>query len=138
MILFIGTVQAFNTLELEIVSSLAEELLQGLFKILVAGVIFAIGLFLSNLAKKAIVASGHDQAETLALVARIAILVFTGAMALYRTDLAPEIVNRAFTALIFALGGAGALAFGLGGRDAASRAIDSWQGSEAAPTAQED
>lgn len=130
VILFIGTVQAFNTLDLEIVSNLANELLQGLFQILVAGVIFAVGLFLSNLARKAIVASGHEQAETLAFVARVAILVFTGAMALYKTDLAPEIVNRAFTAVIFGLGTAAAIAFGLGGRDAAARMIESWQSKE--------
>lgn len=126
VILFIGAVQAFNTLDLEIVSNLANELLQGLFKILVAGVIFAVGLFLSNLAHKAIAASGQEHAKTLAFVARIAILIFTGAMALYRTDLAPEIVNHAFTALIFGLAIAAALAFGLGGRDAAARAIEGW------------
>lgn len=126
VILFIGAVQAFNTLDLEIVSNLANELLQGLFKILVAGVIFAVGLFLSNLAHKAIAASGQDHAQTLAFVARVAILIFTGAMALYRTDLAPEIVNHAFTALIFGLAIAAALAFGLGGRDAAARAIEGW------------
>lgn len=128
VILFIGAVQAFNTLDLEIVSNLANELLQGLFKILVASIIFAVGLFLSNLAAKAISASGQEHAKTLATVARGAILIFTGAMALYRTDLAPEIVNHAFTALIFGLAAAGALAFGLGGRDAASRAIEGWKG----------
>lgn len=130
VILFIGTVQAFNTLALEIVSNLANELLQGLFKILVASIIFAVGLFLSNLAHKAISASGQEHAKTLAVVARVAILIFTGAMALYRTDLAPEIVNHAFTALIFGLAAAGALAFGLGGRDAASRAIENWKGEQ--------
>ena len=130
VILFIGTVQAFNTLNLEIVSNLANELLQGLFKILVAGVIFAVGLFLANLAHKAISASGSSQAATLAMVARIAILVFTGAMALYKTDLAPEIVNLAFGALIVGLAAAAALAFGLGGREAAARMIAGWQQSE--------
>ena len=130
VILFIGTVQAFNTLNLEIVSNLANELLQGLFKILVAGVIFAVGLFLANLAHKAISASGARQAATLSMVARIAILIFTGAMALYKTDLAPEIVNLAFGALIVGLAAAAALAFGLGGREAAARMIAGWQQSE--------
>lgn len=41
-----------------------------------------------------------------------------------------EIVNHAFTALIFGLAAAGALAFGLGGRDAASRAIEGWKGEQ--------
>lgn len=127
VILFLGAVQAFNTLNLDTVSGLANELLAGLFNILVAGVIFAFGLFLGNLAHKAIVASGRKQAETLAFVARAAILIFTGAMALYRTDLAPEIVNLAFGALIVGLAAAAALAFGLGGRDAAAETIAKWR-----------
>lgn len=74
--------------------------------------------------------AGNLHRKTLAAVARVAILTFTGAIALYRTDLAPEIVNHAFTALIFGLAAAGALAFGPGGRDAASRAIEGWKGEQ--------
>ncbi len=127
VILFMGAIQAFNTLGLAIVSGLANELMQGLFSILVAVVIFAIGLFLSRLAHKAITASGHAQAATLANIARLAILVLVGAMALHKTELAPEIVNLAFGALIVSLGFAGALAFGLGGRDAAAKMIEGWK-----------
>lgn len=126
VLLFMGAVQSFNTLGLAVVSSLTNELLQGLFNILVACVIFAVGLFLSRLAADAIRATGQDSAVLLATVARVAILIFTGAMALYRTDLAPEIVNLAFGALIVGVALAGGLAFGLGGREAAARAIASW------------
>jgi hypothetical protein len=38
-----------------------------------------------------------------------------------------EIVQTAFTALVVALGVAGALAFGLGGRDAAARQLEKLQ-----------
>lgn len=127
VILFMGSIQAFNTLGLAVVSGLANELMQGMFSILVAVVIFAIGLFLSRLAHKAITASGHAQAAALANIARLAILILVGAMALHKTELAPEIVNLAFGALIVSLGLAGALAFGLGGRDAASRMIETWR-----------
>lgn len=130
VILFMGAIQAFNTLGLAIVSGLANELMEGLFAVLVAVVIFAIGLFLSRLAHRAITASGHRQAGTLASVARLAILVLVGAMALHKTDLAPEIVNLAFGALIVGLSLASALAFGLGGREEAARVIASWRDSE--------
>ncbi|MEM7587944.1 MAG: mechanosensitive ion channel, partial [Acidobacteriota bacterium] len=126
VILFMGSIQAFNTLGLAIVSGLANELMQGLFSVLIAVVIFAIGLFLSRLAHKAITASGHRQAATLANVARFAILVLVGAMALHKTELAPEIVNLAFGALIVGISLAGGLAFGLGGREEAARVIESW------------
>ncbi len=128
VILFMGSIQAFNTLGLAVVSGLANELMQGLFSVLVAVVIFAIGLFLSRLAHKAITASGHRQAGTLANVARFAILILVGAMALHKTDLAPEIINLAFGALIFGLALAGSLAFGFGGREAAAGMIESWRG----------
>ncbi len=130
ILLFLGAIQAANTLGLAVVSGLANELLQGLFAILVAVVIFAIGLFLSRLAYKAIVASGHGQSTVLANVARFAILILTGAMALHRTNLAPEIVNLAFGALIVGLAVAAGLAFGLGGREEAARVIASWRSKE--------
>jgi len=127
ILLFIGAVQAFKTLGLEIVSNLAEELLAGLFNVLVACVIFALGLFLSQLAHRTIASGSAGQATLLAGVARAAILVFTGAMALFRAGLAKEIVTLAFGALIVGLALAGGLAFGLGGRDEAARTIARWR-----------
>ncbi len=129
-VLFMGAIQAFNTLGLAIVSGLANELMQGLFSILVAVVIFAIGLLVSRLAHKAVTASGHRQAEILANVARFAILLLVGAMALHKTDLAPEIVNLAFGAVIVGLALAGAIAFGYGGRESAARMIESWRATD--------
>ncbi len=123
VLLAMGLVQALNTLNLGVVSGLAQELLEGLFKIVVATVIFAVGLFVSNLAHGAL---SRDGRGTLAWVARAAILIFTGAMALHRADLAPEIVNLAFGALIVGLALAAGLAFGLGGREAAARSIEGW------------
>ncbi len=58
ILLFLGAVQAFKTLGLETVSSLAEQLLAGLFNIVVAVVIFGVGLFLSRIAYKTISPTG--------------------------------------------------------------------------------
>jgi len=127
ILLFLGGVQAFKTLGLETVSSLAEQLLSGLFNIVVAVVIFGVGLFLSRVAFKAISPTGHGQSALLGNVARAAILIFTGAMALFRAGLASEIVTLAFGAVIVGLALAAALAFGLGGREEAARTIASWR-----------
>ena len=80
--------QAFKTLGLETVSTLAEQLLAGLFNIVVAVVIFGVGLFLSRVAYKTISPTGEGQSALLGNVARVAILIFTGAMALFRAGLA--------------------------------------------------
>ena len=127
ILLFLGGVQAFTTLGLETVSTLAEELLAGLFNIVVAVVIFGVGLLLSRVAFKAISPSGEGQSALLGNVARAAILIFTGAMALFRAGLASEIVTLAFGALIVGLALAAALAFGLGGREEAAKIVADWR-----------
>jgi hypothetical protein len=89
-------------------------------------IIFAIGLYLANLAATTITATGTAHAGFLSLAARIAIIVFAGAIGLQRMGLANEIVNMAFTLLLGAIAVAGALAFGLGGREIAARELDGW------------
>jgi hypothetical protein len=125
ILLFLGAVQAFRTLGLDAVSSLAEQLLAGLFNIVVAVVIFGLGLILGRVAYKAISPTG--QADLLGNIARAAILIFTGAMALFRAGLASQIVTLAFGALIVGLALAAALAFGLGGREEAAKTIAAWR-----------
>jgi len=83
-----------------------------------------IGLYLANLAASTIRASQLTQAALLAPVAQASIIVLAGAMALRQMGLANEIITSAFTILLGAGGIAIALAFGLGGREAAGKALD--------------
>lgn len=89
-------------------------------------IILAIGLFLANLAGSTIANSELSQANLLALLARAAILILAGAMALRQMGLANEIVNLAFGLLLGAIAVAAALAFGLGGREIAAREMERW------------
>jgi hypothetical protein len=89
-------------------------------------IIFAIGLYLANLAANTIVAADTKQTTMLALVARISITVLAGAMALRQMGLADEIINLAFGLLLGAIAVAAALAFGLGGREIAARQLEEW------------
>ncbi|MDH4136134.1 MAG: mechanosensitive ion channel [Anaerolineae bacterium] len=89
-------------------------------------IIFAVGLYLANLAAKTVQASGAAQAGLLAMAARVSILVLAGAMALRQIGLANEIINLAFGLLLGAIAVAVALAFGLGGREAAARELEEW------------
>ena len=59
-------------------------------------------------------------------IAKIAILVFAGAMALRQMGLANEIINLAFGLLLGAIAVAVALAFGLGGKEIAAQEIKKW------------
>jgi hypothetical protein len=89
-------------------------------------VIFGIGIYLANLAFKSVMASGISYRKILARVAQIAILIFAGAMGLLQMGIANEIINLAFGLLLGAIAVAVALAFGLGGREAAGREIEKW------------
>jgi hypothetical protein len=89
-------------------------------------IIFAIGIFLANLAYKAVMTSGKAQAKILALAAQIAILVFASAMALLQMGVANDIINLAFGLLMGAIAIAVALSFGLGGKEIAAREIEKW------------
>jgi hypothetical protein len=79
------------------------------------------------MAARAIRASGAPQARSLVLVAQSSILFLVTAMALAEMGLARDIVNLAFGLLLGSLAVAGALAFGLGGRQTAARILERWE-----------
>jgi hypothetical protein len=89
-------------------------------------IIFALGLYLANLAAELVRDSTVANADRLALATRVAILVLAGAMALRQMGLANEIVNLAFGLLLGAIAVAAAIAFGFGGRDIAGRELEGW------------
>lgn len=70
--------------------------------------------------------SSGSQAQLLARTSRVAIAIFTGAMALQQIGVAPSIVNLAFGLLLGSLAVAGAVAFGLGGREVAAEQLREW------------
>ncbi|MBD3182472.1 mechanosensitive ion channel [Candidatus Poribacteria bacterium] len=89
-------------------------------------IIFGIGLYLASLAAKTIRASGTSQANFLAGIARVAILMLVGAIALRQMGLANEIISIAFGLLLGAIAIAVAIAFGVGGRDIAAKKLKEW------------
>ena len=62
----------------------------------------------------------------MSLIARVAILFVAGAMALQQMGISVEIVNIAFGLILGALAIALAVAFGIGGRDIASKFLQKW------------
>jgi hypothetical protein len=89
-------------------------------------VVFAVGLYLANLAFNIITSSGDRQARILGQIARIAIIALVSAMALQQIGVASDIVNLAFGLLLGAIAVAIALSFGLGTRDIARTQVQEW------------
>ncbi len=92
--------------------------------ILFGSVILVMGLWLANLAATTIQSGAGKNAGMIATIARSAVLLLFGAMALGRMGLADDIVNLAFSSIVMALAVAGAIAFGLGGRDWAKKQLE--------------
>ena len=119
-IMLFATVAAVDVLNISALTALVGGIVVVFGRILSGLIVFAIGLFLANLAFNIITSSGDRQAKILGQVARIAIIALVSAMALQQIGIASEIVNLAFGLLLGALAVAIALAFGLGSRDIAA------------------
>jgi hypothetical protein len=114
---------AVNTLGFDIISDIFAKVLEFGGGILVGGVILVVGYFLSTLAYNKLV---QYSSAGIANIARIAILGLVLAMGLKAMGLADNIVNMAFGFTLGAVAIAIALAFGLGGREAANRIANGW------------
>ncbi|MBW4521436.1 MAG: mechanosensitive ion channel [Scytolyngbya sp. HA4215-MV1] len=125
-IMLFAAVAAINVLNIEALTTLITGIIIIAGRILSGLVVFAIGLYLANLAYTLITSSGGRQARILGQTARIAIIALISAMALQQIGIASNIVNLAFGLLVGAIAVAIALAFGLGGRDIAAEEIRAW------------
>ena len=114
---------AVEMLGIDVISNIFSKVLEFGGGILVGAVILVVGNFLGNLAHQKLTESGNTG---MANIARIAILGLVLAMGLRSMGLADNIVNMAFGFTIGAVAVATALAFGLGGRDAAKTVADNW------------
>lgn len=88
-------------------------------RVLLALAIATAGIYLANLAYAIALSALGPTRRPLATIMRIAVLIFTFAIALSQLGVGETIVVAAFTGLVFGVAGAAALAFGLGGRDLA-------------------
>ncbi len=123
-IMLFATVTAVNILGIPALTALVSGIIVIFGRILSGLVVFAIGLFLANLAYNIITTSSSNrQAQVLAQIARVAIIVFVSALALQQIGIAQDIVNLAFGLLLGAIAVASAIAFGLGSRDIAGQQV---------------
>lgn len=125
-LMLFASVEAANMLGFAALAGLLSQFLVLAGHVLLGLAIFGVGLFLSRVAHRAVRASGMPQAGLLATAARASVIVLAAAMALGQLDLANEIVNLAFGLALGAIAVAAALAFGLGSRDVAGRAVERW------------
>jgi len=122
-IMLVSITAAVDTLGIETISTIFSKTLEFAGGILTGGIILVIGNFLSQLAYDNLKNHGSD---TLANIARFAILGLVLAMGLKAMGIADHIVNLAFALTLGSVAFAAAVAFGLGGRDAAKTLTEKW------------
>lgn len=127
VIILFAAAEAAGQLGFDAVADIVARFLVFAGQVVLGLIILTIGLFLANAAGGAVRATGRPQSNLLAGIARAAVLVLTGAMALREMGFASDIVNLAFGLLFGAVAAAGALAFGIGGREAAAEQLRTWR-----------
>lgn len=125
-VVLFAAVAATNVLALPGLAEVVQGLLLLFGRILSGLVVLGVGLYLAQLAHQLVSSSSGHQAPLLAQISRVAIIGFTGAMALQQIGVAPNIVGLAFGLVLGSLAVAAAVAFGLGGREVAAEQLREW------------
>jgi len=123
-------IASLDALGLPIVSDLLNSIFLYIPNVVAAIIVLVLGFLLGNLlsavVRTAASNAGLKNAEGLGKIALYAIVFFSGAIALIQLGIGEEIVDSAFVIAFGALALALALAFGLGGRDAAAEYLKRW------------
>lgn len=125
-VMLFATVEAASMIGFGQVEKIVGMFIQFGGQILLGVVILAVGFWLANLTKTAIMKVSGNDASGMANLARFAILGLVFAMGLRAMGIADDIVNIAFTLVLGAIAVAVALSFGLGGREAAGKQMEFW------------
>lgn len=125
MMLF-ATVEASNRLGFAQVSEIVSMFITFGGQVLLGGAIIAIGLWIANLVQIAMNKAAPSGNNPLSILVKFVIIGLVFAMGLRAMGLANEIVNMAFGITLGATAVAFALAFGIGGRDAAGDLAKFW------------
>lgn len=123
-LMLLAAIEAADVIGFAAVSLIVGRFLAFALQVLLALVILWLGLFLANIAYKAVLGAAGAHAKLLANAARIAIIIFSATLALREAGIGEEIVNMAFGISLLAIALAVGLAFGLGSREIAGREVE--------------
>ncbi len=125
-VMLFASMEAAGLLGFAELSAMLSEFMVFLGHVVLGLIIFGVGLYLANLSSRIIASSDRAHAGLLAMGAKVAILLFAGAMALREIGLANEIITLAFGLCLGAVAVALAIAFGVGGRGIAEERLRDW------------
>ncbi len=130
---------AADAVHLTAVTQVLNQIVLFIPNLIVAVVILMVGAliarFVGDLVRGSASEMGFSNPNMLATISRFAIMAFAVIVAVNQIGVAATLVNTLFMAVVFSIALAVGLAFGLGGRDTASRMWQQWyqRGQEMAP-----
>lgn len=121
-------VAATDILQWNEVTDFLQEVLMYLPNVVIAVIILLVGILLANFTKRivksAVEAAKLSSADFLAGLSKWSILIFSFMAALVQLGIAEDLIRILFTGLVAMLALAGGLAFGLGGKEQASKLLE--------------
>jgi hypothetical protein len=127
LVLVFAIVETFEVIGLHRLAGFGDRLVAFMINVVIAAAILGVGLWAGSLVQQLVggplVRSGARHPETIAALAKYAVVIFALAMALQQIGFGETIVVWAFVLLFGAVCLALALAFGLGSREVAGRAV---------------
>jgi hypothetical protein len=128
-IVLFAAVEAARLLEFGAMAAMLSEVLSLASRVLFGAVIIALGILLANIFAAASRREGKPSSEIISTFVRWGVIALATAVGLRFMGLANDIIVLAFGLILGAVAVAVAIAFGIGGRDAAKRLLDRWSSS---------
>ncbi|MGH6949934.1 MAG: mechanosensitive ion channel [Vitreimonas sp.] len=125
-IVLFAAVEAARLLQFGAMAAMLSEVLTLASRVLFGAVIIALGWLLANILAAATMREGKPASEIMSTLVRWGVIALATAVGLRFMGLANDIIAIAFGLILGSVAVAVAIAFGVGGRDAAKRLLDRW------------
>jgi hypothetical protein len=125
-IVLFAAVEAANILGFAAMSQMLTNIVGGAGNLLLGAVIIALGVLLANILAAATTRPGKPSSEIISTFVRWGVIALATAMGLIQMNVGEQIIVLTFGLILGSVAVAVAIAFGIGGRDAAKRLLDRW------------
>jgi len=130
LVILAALIIGFNSMGLTYITGLLGQVVLFVPKVIVALLILAFGAYFARFVGNAVITYcrniGIQDADVLGKLAQYGIMTFVVLIALDQVNVGGDIVRQSFLIILAGVVFALALAFGLGGKDAAAEAIERW------------
>jgi hypothetical protein len=125
-IILFAAIEAAHMLGFTAMSDMLSRVLDLSTSVLFGAIIIAVGVVIANILAAAISRRDNASSEIMSVLVRWGVIALAAAVGLRFMGLANDIITLAFGLMLGSVAVAVAIAFGVGGRDAAKRLLERW------------